>query len=164
MRHLEVVHDSLCPVSSRPDIELQALAHARVSLYVSVSACTLEMAGNILKGGRVAINVECSNIGGIDQAQLLLKEAGEVGGCCVKSDMLTFAIVGGGKELDLHRPSEAMEAPERRKSSEPIWMEKTLSEGRVQAGDLLALAGLGVLKSAAMVEAEEGRVDRMEVG
>lgn len=32
-----------------------------------------------------------------------------------------------------HRPSEAIDAPERRKSSEPIWMEKTFSEGKLQA-------------------------------
>lgn len=31
-------------------------------------------------------------------------------------------------------------------------MEKTLSEGRVQAGDLPALAGVDTLESAAMVE------------
>ena len=42
---------------------------------------TLEMAGNVLKGGWVAIDVEGSHIGGVDQAQLLLKETGEVGGC-----------------------------------------------------------------------------------
>ena len=70
-----------------------------------------------------------------------------------ESDMLTFAIVGekGVQSWDL-LPSEAMEAPERRKSSEPIWMEKTLSAGRVQVGDLLALAGVATLESAAMVE------------
>lgn len=48
----------------------------RVSLF-----CTLKMASDVLKGGRVAINVEGSNIGGIDQAQLFLEEAGEIGGC-----------------------------------------------------------------------------------
>lgn len=77
-----------------------------------------------------------------------------------ESDMLTFAIAGGGKGVqcwDL-RPSEAMEAPESRKSSEPIWMEKTLSDGRVQAGDLPALAGVDTLESAAMVERRR-RVD-----
>lgn len=36
------------------------------------------------------------------------------------------------KQDDFHRPSEAIEAPERRKSSEPIWMEKTFSEGKLQ--------------------------------
>lgn len=70
-----------------------------------------------------------------------------------ESDMLAFAIVGE-KSVQCWglQPSEAMEAPERRKSSEPIWMEKTLSEGRVQAGDLPALAGVDTLESAAMVE------------
>jgi hypothetical protein len=38
------------------------------------------MAGNVLKGGRVAINVERSHIGGIGQAQLLFEETGEIGG------------------------------------------------------------------------------------
>lgn len=56
------------------------LSCARV-IGLRVMHDTLKMAGNILKGGRVAIDVEGSHIGGVDQAQLLLKEAGEVGGC-----------------------------------------------------------------------------------
>jgi hypothetical protein len=73
----------------------------------------------------------------------------------MKSDMLTFCDRREQEEKgwDL-RPSEAMEAPERRKSSEPIWMEKTLSEGRVQAGDLPTLAGVDALESPAMVEVD----------
>lgn len=51
-----------------------------VCMRVVWSECTLEMAGNVLKGGWVAINVERSHIGGVSQAQLLFEEPGEVGG------------------------------------------------------------------------------------
>jgi hypothetical protein len=84
--------------------------------------------------------------------------------------MLTFCDRRGEEEREGWdvRPSEAMEAPERRNSSEPIWMEKTLSEGRVQAGDLPALAGVDALESPAMVEVgwrePERRRKSVEVG
>jgi len=79
-----------------------------------------------MEGGRVAINVEGSNIGGIGHAQLLFEEVGEVGRSC--SGQLPSQPWRGV----LHRPSEAIEAPERRNSSEPIWIEKTFSEGKLQ--------------------------------
>lgn len=80
-----------------------------------------------MKRRRIAIDVKGANVGGIGHAQLLFEEMGEVGGRYwrVSLEWLPF-------EERLDRPSEAIEAPERRKSSEPIWMEKTFSEGKLQ--------------------------------
>lgn len=85
------------------------------------------MSGDLVEGGGIAIDIEGPNIGRIGiHAQLFFKEMREVGGCCWG---VQLAI---RKQDDFHRPSEAIEAPERRKSSEPIWMEKTFSEGKLQ--------------------------------
>jgi hypothetical protein len=75
-----------------------------------------------------------------------------------------LGIVGEEQVGDLHSPSEAIEDPERRKSSEPIWIEKTLSGGKVQAGDLPALGGVVVLESPAMVEVEVEMEDERMTG
>lgn len=88
---------------------------------------TLQVPGDLMEGGRIAIDIEGADIGRIGiHAQLLFEEMREVGGRYWRVSW------GAVRRTECHRPSEAIEAPERRKSSEPIWMEKTFSEGKLQ--------------------------------
>lgn len=43
-----------------------------------------------------------------------------------------MSVFDHGLGKGVYRPSEAIEAPERRNNSEPIWIEKTFSEGKLQ--------------------------------
>ena len=97
------------------------------SLWVGGGLYTLQVSGNLTKRRRIAIDVKGPNIGGIRHVQLLFEKMGEVGGRYWRVSLGSLPF----KER-LDRPSEAIEAPERRKSSEPIWMEKTFSDGKLQ--------------------------------
>lgn len=95
---------------------------------------TLQVPSNLVEGSRVAINIEGSNFGGIGHAQLLFEELGEVGRSCTGQSR---SQPTGPEDQEMKRckgglPSEAIEAPERRNNSEPIWIEKTFSEGKLQ--------------------------------
>lgn len=81
---------------------------------------TLEMTRNIPEGDRVAVDIEGTTIGGIAGAYLFFKEAREVGGGYWGSDQIQGGDGDGDGDGEICGPSEAMEAPDRRKRSEPI--------------------------------------------
>ena len=91
------------------------------------------MACNILERHRVSIDIERAN-GAILSIlfELFLEELGKVGRCfpCVSVDQ--------PKDIGRYQPSEPIDAPESLKTSDPIWIGKTFSYGRIQSEMFLA--------------------------